>query len=161
MLRFEPRGPRGREAGAPSNALSTAAGRISPVFGNGTSQAQCANVGRCSPKISNGRYTAIWKRATLFQQSSLWLTCDVGWQRSGLGDMDNWFASICTETQLSSEAAYALHTDGFIVLPGPVHGASLAELAHLYDEAVSGAAPDDVKVGSTTTPPIARRFGPA
>ena len=65
--------------------------------------------------------------------------------------MDNWFASISTETQLSSEAAYVLHTDGFIVLPGPVPGASLAELAHLYDEAVSGAAPDDIKVGSTTT----------
>lgn len=65
--------------------------------------------------------------------------------------MDNWFASISSETQLSSETAYALHTDGFIVLPGPVPAASLPELAHLYDDAVSGAAPDDVKVGSTTT----------
>src|SRR5258705_3500220 len=64
--------------------------------------------------------------------------------------MDSWFASISAETQLSSEAAYALHTDGFIVLPGPA-GASLAELSHLYDDAVSGAAPDDIKVGSTTT----------
>ena len=62
--------------------------------------------------------------------------------------MNNWFASISAETQLSSDAAYALHTDGFIVLPGPVAAASLAGLAHLYDEAVSGAAPDDIKVGS-------------
>jgi len=69
----------------------------------------------------------------------------------GLGDMDNWFASISSETQLSSEAAYALHTDGFIVMPGPVPAESLAELARLYDAAVSGASPDDVKVGSTTT----------
>ena len=65
--------------------------------------------------------------------------------------MDNWFASISKETQLSSEAAYALQTDGFIVLPGPVPEAGLAKLAHLFDEAISGAAPDDIKVGSTTT----------
>jgi hypothetical protein len=44
-----------------------------------------------------------------------------------------------------------LHTDGFIVLPGPVPEAGLAKLAHLFDEAISGAAPDDIKVGSTTT----------
>ena len=37
------------------------------------------------------------------------------------------------------------------MLPGPALGASLAELAHRYDEAVSGAAPDDINVGSTTT----------
>src|SRR5258708_1944954 len=62
----------------------------------------------------------------------------------GLGGMDNWFAWISAETQLSSEAAYALHTDGFIVLPGPVPEAGLAKLAYLFDEAVSGAAPDDI-----------------
>ncbi len=65
--------------------------------------------------------------------------------------MDNWFASISAETQLSSDAICTLHTDGFIVLPGPVPGASLAELARLYDEAVSAAVPEDIKVGSTTT----------
>ena len=65
--------------------------------------------------------------------------------------MDTWFASISAETKLSSEAACALDTDGFIVLPGPALGTSPAELAHLYDEAVSRAAPDDIKVGSTTT----------
>ena len=65
--------------------------------------------------------------------------------------MDSWFASISAETQLSSEAAYALQTDGFIVIPGPVPAARLAKLADLYDEAVAGALPDDMKVGSTTT----------
>jgi hypothetical protein len=65
--------------------------------------------------------------------------------------MDNWFAWISAETQLSPEAAHALHTDGFIVLPGPVPEGGLAKLAYLFDEAVSGAAPDDIKVGSTTT----------
>jgi len=65
--------------------------------------------------------------------------------------MDNWFASISAGTQLSSKAAYGLDSDGFIVLPGPALGASLAELTELYDEAVYCAAPDDIKVGSTTT----------
>ena len=64
--------------------------------------------------------------------------------------MDNWFASISAETELSSEAAHALRTDGFAVLPGPALGAAPAESARLYDEAVSGAPPDDIRVGSTT-----------
>jgi hypothetical protein len=64
---------------------------------------------------------------------------------------DKWFESISSETQLSSEAAYALRTDGFVVMPGPVHAARLADLAHLYDEVVSEALPDDIKIGSTTT----------
>src|SRR3954462_5124877 len=42
-------------------------------------------------------------------------------------------------------------SNGLSSCPGPVPGASLARLAHSYDEAVSGAAPDDIKVGSTTT----------
>lgn len=37
------------------------------------------------------------------------------------------------------------------VVPSPVPTAKLAELAHSYDEAVSGAIPEDVKVGSATT----------
>jgi hypothetical protein len=65
--------------------------------------------------------------------------------------MDNWFASIAAETQFPSEAEYALVADGFIVMPGPVPAASFAELARLYDEAVAGAPPDEIKAGSTTT----------
>ncbi len=89
-----------------------------------------------------GRYTARWKRATLQgdRSAQAWVAIwTIGSNR------------FRRKQQLSSEAAYALHTDGFIVLPGPVPAASLAELAHLYDEAVSCAAPDDIKVGSTTT----------
>jgi hypothetical protein len=52
--------------------------------------------------------------------------------------------------QLSSEAVQALRTDGFIVMPGPISSATLAEVAHSYDEAVSGAIPADIKLGSTT-----------
>jgi hypothetical protein len=65
--------------------------------------------------------------------------------------MDDWFESISTQTQLSSEAVQALRTDGFIVMPGPIPPATLAEVAHSYDEAVSGAIPEDMKPGSTTT----------
>jgi len=65
--------------------------------------------------------------------------------------MDRWFESVSVEKQLSSEAAYALRTDGFVVMPGPVRAERLADLAHLYDEAVSEALPEDVKIGSTTT----------
>ena len=65
--------------------------------------------------------------------------------------MDNWFASISAETELSPDAVNALRTDGFIVLPGPVPGTGLAELARRYEEAVSSAVPDDIRVGSTTT----------
>ena len=65
--------------------------------------------------------------------------------------VDNWFASISAETQLSSEAMDALRTDGFFVMPGPVPEARLADLAHRYDEAVASALPEDIKTGSTTT----------
>jgi hypothetical protein len=65
--------------------------------------------------------------------------------------MDSWFASISTGTELSPEAVHALQTDGFRVMPGPVPAAELAELVHLYDEAVSAAPADDIKAGSTTT----------
>jgi hypothetical protein len=65
--------------------------------------------------------------------------------------MDSWFASILAETQLAPEAAYRLQTDGFVVMPGPLPVARLAGLAQRYDEAVSGASSEDVKVGSTTT----------
>ena len=64
---------------------------------------------------------------------------------------DDWFASISSETELSSEAVDTLRTDGFIVMPGPVSAAKLADLANLYDDAVSSADPDDIKAGSTTT----------
>jgi len=65
--------------------------------------------------------------------------------------MDNRFSSISAETQLSSGAVHALRTDGFVVIPGPMSAASLAKLANLYDEAISAAPPEDIKLGSMTT----------
>ena len=73
------------------------------------------------------------------------------WDPVSKGHMDRWFTSISSEAQLSSEAARALHDDGFVVKPGPVPADDLEELAHLYDEAISRASPDDIKVGSATT----------
>ena len=52
--------------------------------------------------------------------------------------MDDWFESISTQTQLSAEAVQALRTNGFIVMPRAIPPTALAELAHSYDEAVSG-----------------------
>lgn len=44
-----------------------------------------------------------------------------------------------------------LHDAGFTVIPGPVATADLARLAAAYDAAIESAAPEDVKVGSSTT----------
>ena len=44
-----------------------------------------------------------------------------------------------------------LDEDGFTIVPGPVPEADLVRLAHAYDAAVVGAAPEDVRVGSSTT----------
>jgi Phytanoyl-CoA dioxygenase (PhyH) len=65
--------------------------------------------------------------------------------------VDDWFRSIAAGTRLSSETLHALRNDGFVVMPGPAQPARLAELARLYDEAVSGATSDDSRIGSTTT----------
>jgi hypothetical protein len=40
---------------------------------------------------------------------------------------------------------------GFTVVPGPVPPEELGRLAAAYDEAVASAAPDDIRVGSSTT----------
>jgi hypothetical protein len=70
---------------------------------------------------------------------------------AGLGKIDDWFTSISSEKQLSLRPHTLCKPMAFIVMPGPVPAEGLAELAHLYDEAVSVASPDDIKVGSTTT----------
>jgi len=44
-----------------------------------------------------------------------------------------------------------LDQDGFTVLPGPVPANDLGRLSAAYDAAIADAAPEDVKVGSSTT----------
>lgn len=65
--------------------------------------------------------------------------------------MDRWFASIAAQVHLSPSTVRDLLRDGFVIISGPVPEAKLAELAHSYDHAVLDAAPDDVKVGGSTT----------
>jgi Phytanoyl-CoA dioxygenase (PhyH) len=65
--------------------------------------------------------------------------------------MDHWFSSIAAEIQLSPSAIRDLRDDGFVIIPGPVPKAKLAELANSYDQAVLQADPDDISVGGSTT----------
>jgi Phytanoyl-CoA dioxygenase (PhyH) len=65
--------------------------------------------------------------------------------------VDNWFAAISSQRQLSFEAERALLTDGFVVIPGPIPAANFDELVNHYDQAVADAVSDDIIAGSTTT----------
>ena len=87
---------------------------------------------RASQRV--GRYTASWKRETLFQQSSLWLTCEVGcrgtvalrpgpYGRSGSHRFPR-------KRRFRSEAVYALHRR-VCRRCQDLPGASLPELAHM------------------------------
>ena len=53
--------------------------------------------------------------------------------------------------ELSAGARRELDEIGFTVIPGPVAAEDLAALGAAYDAAIASAAPDDVKVGSSTT----------
>ena len=53
--------------------------------------------------------------------------------------------------EISASARQELEEAGFTVIPGPVPSEDLARLSAAYDAAMTGAAPDDVKVGSSTT----------
>src|SRR5215471_12812233 len=65
--------------------------------------------------------------------------------------MDEWFSRIAAGCELSAGVLQDLRDVGFVVLPGPVPPAGLAQLAEAYDSAVACADDDDVSVGSTTT----------
>ena len=65
--------------------------------------------------------------------------------------MDHWFNTIAAETKLAPSAVRDLRNEGFIVIPGPVPEAKLAELASAYDQAVLQADPADVGGGASTT----------
>lgn len=65
--------------------------------------------------------------------------------------MDDWLSMIGSNSKLSEDAAQELQDIGFVVIPGPVANDRLADFADAYDSAVSGATPDDVSKGTTTT----------
>jgi len=54
--------------------------------------------------------------------------------------------------ELCAGARQELDEAGFTVIPGPVAVENLAHLANAYDAVKDSAAPDDVKVASSTTP---------
>ena len=65
--------------------------------------------------------------------------------------MHDWFEELGSGRELPAGAVRELLESGFVVVPGPAAGSRLARLARAYDEAVAGADPADLSVGSTTT----------
>jgi hypothetical protein len=66
--------------------------------------------------------------------------------------MDGWFESICAEPDhLAPDAAHALDTKGFAVIPGPFPPEAIPGLADAYDQAVRLADTTDIAVGGSTT----------
>jgi len=67
--------------------------------------------------------------------------------------MDAWFNTLIETRALTADAARALDEEGFIVIEGPIAGATLPQLAAAYDASVANADPGDTsngRTGSTT-----------
>jgi hypothetical protein len=58
---------------------------------------------------------------------------------------------LATRDTLAAEAASALTTHGFVVLPGPFSEDELARLQAAYDSACACASPEDVRIGRAST----------
>jgi hypothetical protein len=66
--------------------------------------------------------------------------------------MDDWMDWISATRPLGDTQADALHTSGFVVIPGPVPSDRLSSLVAAYDDVMTrGHGTADHKVGSTTT----------
>ena len=65
--------------------------------------------------------------------------------------MSDWFNTLGAGQELPAHAASELEERGFVVLPGVVAAASMERLTTAYTEAVTSAAGDDIRVGSTST----------
>jgi ectoine hydroxylase-related dioxygenase (phytanoyl-CoA dioxygenase family) len=65
--------------------------------------------------------------------------------------MEDWFSVIASGCELTASAAHDLHEVGFVVIPGPIPLAGLAQLAQAYDSAVASADSADLGNGSSTT----------
>ena len=64
---------------------------------------------------------------------------------------DVWFNTFATGATLSTAQLCQLKNEGFVILPGPVPAAGLAQLARAYDSAMMSADPNDLSIGRTTT----------
>jgi hypothetical protein len=60
-------------------------------------------------------------------------------------------SAVLRGVELSAGACRELDAAGFTVIPGPVPAADLPRLSTAFDAAIAGAAPEDIKVGSSTT----------
>src|SRR3954467_8615474 len=65
--------------------------------------------------------------------------------------MSDWFINLAAGKELPAHAASELEERGFVVFPGVVPVDRMKRLAAAYITAVTAAAGDDVKVGSTST----------
>lgn len=65
--------------------------------------------------------------------------------------MRDWFSSLAAGHELPAHAASELEERGFVVLPGVVAAGGMERLTAAYTEAVTSAAGDDVRIGSTST----------
>jgi hypothetical protein len=65
--------------------------------------------------------------------------------------MSDWFSTLAAGNELPVDAASELAERGFVVLPGMVAAERLERVAMAYTQAVTSAAGDDIRVGSTST----------
>src|SRR6266849_3120123 len=65
--------------------------------------------------------------------------------------MDHWFSLIASNCELPVDAAKELDDTGFVVIRDLLASEGLAQIAAVYDAAVSSADPADVRAGGTTT----------
>jgi hypothetical protein len=65
--------------------------------------------------------------------------------------MKDWFKEVRSGGELPEHTLHELLHSGFVVIPGPVAGHQLMQLACAYDLAVAAATPPDLSAGSTTT----------
>jgi hypothetical protein len=65
--------------------------------------------------------------------------------------MHEFLSAIMDGFELSDHTCRELDRVGFTVIPGPVAAKDLAQLSAAYDAAMTCAAPEDLKVGSSTT----------
>jgi hypothetical protein len=65
--------------------------------------------------------------------------------------MFDWFDTLAVSRTLAAEDAAMLRDRGFVVIPGPVDSAGVAQLSKAYDAIEASATGSDIRIGSTTT----------
>ena len=68
-----------------------------------------------------------------------------------IGVLIDGFDTLAASRALAAENASILREQGFVIIPGPVDSAGMAELSRAYDAIEASATGDDIRIGSTTT----------